>query len=394
MATIETIESTNKKFWLDMTKEGTELYCTEMLRLSQEYCDRTPIVEIIDNHSKVVELKFEEKAHSRMIQAIRDYMDYIVNLTDKGLRDAADPSKSPFPKDLHGYIHEYSGEGKFQPNHLMCKLGALRDEKNRMTYEFLIEYDIFETDVEIYYGVKAVSDYWESTDEFKSIVLSHWNTVRSLNKYPSLAKKFKITNNGNNGTFWPFWIRLNINCKENLKDTIFNLRKFYKGYKSALNLDPINSFQGKLNAVIANLHKWDELTDNYTLLTNAIRRNFNQKCVEVFDRIFIPQCLGHGFIKEVADHRYEITNMPKYRFVFLVRSFFTVISSHYVTIKEIQLEEKTRFVPQKELTKVFFGKGLKEITTSDWNTSESRYEVDMKEYKKMVQNWLGIQVSK
>ena len=163
---------------------------------------------------------------------------------------------SPFPSELKGYIHEYStngifvkskdkdgwhGEDKlFQPVHLMQKRNVYRDENHKITYEFLVEYGLLRSDVEIYYGVKAVSDFssavttlseYDKSEEYKEFVdyvqkLSRsWFEMISLTErkkdltgilkkytfhrsYLEKLKKLKFTNNAHDGTFWIAWGRM------------------------------------------------------------------------------------------------------------------------------------------------------------------------------------------
>lgn len=119
----------------------------------------------------------------------------------------------------NGDIHEIQGElrGKETPHHLMYKIPPLRCPENpEIFYEFLIEYDIYDSDVGIYYGVKCISPDGSNHDEAIEIATNHYNEIR-----PKLCKifnnifidkdfsnRFKMTNNANDNTYWPFWISL------------------------------------------------------------------------------------------------------------------------------------------------------------------------------------------
>lgn len=110
------------------------------------------------------------------VDALSEYMNGIVSLRNECYNEdeinRISESLSVFPKDIRGYLCHYGKEMIFQPNHLMCKLATLRDERNCINYEFLIEYDIFDPVTEIYYGVKAVSDELVSMDCFIECVIS------------------------------------------------------------------------------------------------------------------------------------------------------------------------------------------------------------------------------
>lgn len=312
-------------------------------------------------------------------------MDYLVKLTDEGKRYEATPDDSPVPVDLIGVIHEHTGQPMFQSNHMMCKLAMLRDETASLTYEFLVEYDIFETDVEIYYGVKAVSDDLITTEEFKAHVLEDWEKVRRAKKYRKLAGKFKITNNGNYGTFWPFWIRLNINCKESLYDTVSILKVFYDDYAKVLKLKPFGT--ERFSLIYDNLMRWDETSDDYSKLLIKINDQFSAGSSRAFEKVFVEGCLKGGIIERINDTRYKVSpSVPTYKFVYLVRNFFYEL---YALMPSQYKKDRTKgLTPLKELTKVFLGKKKKPISDSDWKKSCNDLGEVWDECEASVKSWL------
>lgn len=116
----------------------------------------------------------------------------------------------------------------------MLKLACIRDEAAAISYEFLVEYSLFEPTVGIYFGIKAVSDKWVSDDDF----ISHAeNTVEKLSSSSKLFKSRRLsmhprTDNADNGTYWPLWLP-SPGCND-LKKEIDYLRKIYLHFVDSL----------------------------------------------------------------------------------------------------------------------------------------------------------------
>lgn len=115
------------------------------------------------------------------------------------------------------------------PYYIMYKLKPI--EHNGLVYEFLVEYQIGDPNTGIYFGCKVlnrdVMAYFKNGDFDIATQLTHkmiddtdkeWkihlkNAVAVVlnNSFPD--KKFNLrfcrTENANDGTYWPFWIRLN-----------------------------------------------------------------------------------------------------------------------------------------------------------------------------------------
>lgn len=100
--------------------------------------------------------------------------------------------------------------------HMMYKLPELHNEDGSIYYEFLIELDIKDPSIGIYYGCKGLikkgdndrqiqkmNDEWEKPIQEK--VLERLNTLFINKKY---QYRFKPTDNANDNTYWPFWISL------------------------------------------------------------------------------------------------------------------------------------------------------------------------------------------
>ena len=115
------------------------------------------------------------------------------------------------------------------PCYIMYKLKPI--EHNGLVYEFLVEYQKHDPNTGIYYGCKVsnrnIMEHFENGNIDMANQLTHkmvdcadkeWKTyLRDAtalvlsNSYPD--KKFNLrvchTENANDGTYWPFWIRLN-----------------------------------------------------------------------------------------------------------------------------------------------------------------------------------------
>lgn len=191
-------ENLHQKYWKKMTVYSTYEYCRKMLTLSS------------DPYQKVSPKEFEEKC--------KNYVSKLIDYNNQGiLVDKISEIKdlSPFPNDICGVLYEHTtGTGIFQPKHLMCKLGTLKMDD--IFVEFLIEYGILESDVEIYYGIKAIANEQMTSDAFAEKVFDiskEWfDYMKESNKssgYMGIdVNEHKFTNNINDGTFWISWVRM------------------------------------------------------------------------------------------------------------------------------------------------------------------------------------------
>ena len=114
--------------------------------------------------------------------------------------------------ELRGSFH-----GIDAPNHLMYKIDTLYSQDGHRAYEFLIEYDVYEPSVGIYYGCKGLT--LEGYNHEKEIERfnTEWVQIKGLvctilnNTFPgkNFSRRIKCTDNANDNTYWPFWITLN-----------------------------------------------------------------------------------------------------------------------------------------------------------------------------------------
>ena len=343
--TDDTIEN-NERFWLEMTKLGTLTYCREMLKLSPEFQNRRSS-------------DTDYYAYLKSIDGpILKYVDLLNEYSRNDKWDKLTPKDSPFPSDIHGYIHEYNEDsGWFQPKHLMCKLAVLRDSINMIHYEFLIEYDILSPDVEIYFGVKAVSDNYESTDGFKNIVIEHWKKVSS-DKYKRYAHRFKLTNNVNHGTCWPFWWRMSIDCKEELVDAILRIKVFYQDYKKVLGLhDMFDPKFSMLELEVANslLSK-----DDYDNLLAKIANDYDNDVSSRFEKL-LQYCTDKNKIALDRNNMKYRCWGPTVEMLCILRQFFYLTTRFYKGSKYLE-----KHTPIEYLGKVVLDQHRRVIRGAYW----------------------------
>lgn len=156
------IKARNNEYWKSMTAEASEVYKCKMKRLS--------------------DVKGEEE--TRLLKDFR---------------------------------RDDSYNGNPAPHHIIYKLGNLFLSKDGCrAYEFLIEYDIYEPNVGIYYGCKGLTLKGNHNKQIENFN-KEWEKIRDkvaevlTNTFPgkNFTYRFKCTDNANNNTYWPFWITLN-----------------------------------------------------------------------------------------------------------------------------------------------------------------------------------------
>lgn len=203
-----------------MTVRSTFDYCKEMLRLSGNPYEKVSEEDL----KRRCEIYVHKVIEYDRAKTISGHLDELYEL-------------SPFPSDIRGYLHEYTGEGIFQPKHLMCKIATIRVPD--ITFEFLVEYGILEADVEIYYGIKAISDDTETTEDFAAKVtelsdswFDYIKQYKNLTRGPYAGHyhRHKFTNNVHDGTFWISWVRME--SEEDMETVVKDLqKKVYQGFK-------------------------------------------------------------------------------------------------------------------------------------------------------------------
>lgn len=131
--------------------------------------------------------------------------------------------------------------GIYQKHHLMYKIEPLEHPSGRARYEFLVEYDRMEPTVGIYFGCKCITLGEADHREIIEVYMKEWNEIRHHictvlnNSFPTkeFRHRFRVTNNGENRTFWPSWIGLYDD--EDMDFALTVLRIFRKAYEQYFN---------------------------------------------------------------------------------------------------------------------------------------------------------------
>lgn len=137
---------------------------------------------------------------------------------EKYTREAVDELKKKMRR-LNKNENNLRGEvnGRLVDSHWMYKLNPIFFDEGRRAYEFLIELDLKDPSLGIYYGVKGLTkDNQINHDDSIKIFNEHFKTLKAKlctvlnNTFPDIDfhNRFLITDNANDKTFWPFWIRL------------------------------------------------------------------------------------------------------------------------------------------------------------------------------------------
>lgn len=128
-----------------------------------------------------------------------------------------------------------------QKNHLMYKIEPLEHPTGNARYEFLVEYDRMEPNVGIYLGCKCVTAENADHREMIKVCVEEWKNIRDHictvlnNSFPDkeFRHRFRITDNGQEKTFWPTWIGLYDD--EDMEFALTVLRIFRKTYEQYFN---------------------------------------------------------------------------------------------------------------------------------------------------------------
>lgn len=236
-------------------------------------------------------------------------------------------------EELRGSFH-----GTDAPNHLMYKIDTLYSKDGHRAYEFLIEYDILDPTVGIYYGCKGLTlsrfDHSKEIEIFKD----EWEQIRAEvctilnNTFPGkdFVMRIKKTNNANDNTFWPFWFSLYE--EEDIKEVglraVYIIRNVYKRLldgeemheaelpkvklkpnKTAFTHKAYSKFKSKLSVKIK--------------YTKKIDKEATKKNIELFER-FLSNAEKRRMISK--DKRYEcawqVQQLSNVDFIRLMYSFF------------------------------------------------------------------------
>lgn len=266
--------------------------------------------------------------------------------------------------ELRGCFH-----GIDAPNHLMYKIDTLYSQDGHRAYEFLIEYDVYEPSVGIYYGCKGLT--LEGYNHEKEIERfnTEWEHIKGMvctilnNTFPgkNFSRRIKCTDNANDNTYWPFWITLYE--EEDIKEVgiraLSIIRNVYKRFLSGESLEHRNLPIVKYNPDITSFTK-----DAYNRLLqkfHVYKRTRNGKVVDAKPtnkNVLLFETFMHNaesrriFYKddsyEFAWMSQELSNSD---FIRLITAFF----QYMVDNKMLNTKGGTAIanVPWKELSGVF-----------------------------------------
>ncbi|MDE5975216.1 MAG: hypothetical protein K2G69_01565, partial [Muribaculaceae bacterium] len=288
--------------------------------------------------------------------------------------------------------------GEQQPNHLMYKAKPLHHPSGNATYEFLVEYDRMEPNVGIYLGCKCITNPEADHRKMIDVYVNEWNTLRRHvctvlnNSFPTkeFRHRFRLTNNGENHTFWPSWIALYDD--EDMEFALTVLRILRKAYEQFFNgtlkncrpLPPIDFH-----------HIPASFTESaFVDLRNAISGLYGKDKItaaaEMFDR-FILNASGQGIF--TLDPSYDLA----WRYVGKPEIGLTGSNIEFSTIMHLLPYEIARRLgvknlkintPWGHLMKVFLdseGVAFKSGTRSQWqNVLDDTKDI----CGKMVNAWL------
>lgn len=301
-------------------------------------------------------------------------------------------------EELKGSFH-----GVEAPNHLMYKLDTIRSKDGHRVYEFLLEYDIYEPTVGIYYGCKGLTQ--EGYDHSKEIEVfnSEWNQIRGLvctilnNTFPgkNFSKRLKCTNNANDNTYWPFWITLNE--EEDIREVGLRalgiIRNVYRRLLLGETIEQIELPGAKYNPDITSF-----TNDAYKRLLQKLyvfKQKNNKKTVDevltarnvnLFETFMRNAVQRHIFYK---DNNYEfawqLQDLSNTDFIRLMLAFF----QYMVDNKMIATKKGNGIanIPWKELSGVILssdGKVFGESLRTQKEGAENMPEVEVRYWKKLV----------
>lgn len=265
---------------------------------------------------------------------------------------------SLYEKFLEGYIDEigklanhpdYKNDDSYHSRpserHIMYKYKVndqghteLYSKDRSRAYEFLIELDKEQASYGIYYGCKGLVK-GGCQKEQNEIFMKEWDEMKYEisevlnNTFPDkdFTKRFRVTNNAENMTYWPFWIKLG-DDEDVIEVAALAVKLICNVYKRYLNGEKMSKVPQKPKTL--------------TTKTSFTLRDYMNtlKVLKNKDRfeLFLKNAVACGYL--VRDDRYEVC----YRFVNVKN-----VTAAYL-FKELSLElgeiKPVSGDPAKELT--------------------------------------------
>lgn len=333
----------NEERWLDFTIKETLQYCVSMLELTGVKKTQEEIYPILNSYMRKVN-NISNKYNSMMDtlnkevpeKEKREKKKELWQRKQKELEILFNKEMSVFEK-LKSFIHEEGKDPVFQPNHLMYKVARFRDEAHQTTYEFIFEYDIFEPHVEIYYGIKAISDFPHTEKDFLQFVEQVADgfkdyMINGTDKTPAVdytiddeknkpvplkadkrmkvySKRIKLTNNANDGTFWLVWVRKDSrdSLATDVEDLEFKLKNHFKDFYELRKRHGFLKIQGtdlfqSTRILQLQLSGLSPILNLYKYLKTKIK--LNKKEFGIKERIEqrVKDYLSKGYLQEILNN--------------------------------------------------------------------------------------------
>ena len=250
-------------------------------------------------------------------------------------------------EELRGSYH-----GIDAPNHLMYKIDTLYSHDGHRAYEFLVEYDIYEPSVGIYYGCKGLT--LEGYNHEKEIERfnTEWEQIKGLvctilnNTFPgkNFSRRIKCTDNANDNTYWPFWITLHE--EEDIKEVgiraLTIIRNVYKCFLDGKEITkkelPSVKYKPDLTSFTKEAYK--RLLQKFFIYKRAskgkvVNDEKTNRNVEIFERFMRNAELRHIFFKEPSyEFAWQIQELNNSDFIRLMMTFFQyMVDNQMITSK-------------------------------------------------------------
>lgn len=280
----------------------------------------------------------------------------------------------------------------YAPNHIMYKMETVKSEDKHRAYEFLIEYNIFEPTVGIYYGCKGLIKNG-TLDEEINIFNKEWGkckdeVIKILNNtFPDkdFTHRIKPTNNANDNTYWLFWITLyedediiEVGARATrIIRSVFSKKIFGHKYLPA----QTKEYPETIKEIKGRLEELQKMNTTNTAFTDKaylklLSKIIDDEGVQLFKKI-INRMIENRYLNEVDiyEKAYSI-QMNIVDFSFLLVQIF----------KKMSRPPKTNKVPWEDISNVFLDKdnnrfkkdSLKATRSGTWKNPEKHDEAACK----------------
>jgi len=249
--------------------------------------------------------------------------------------------------DSDDFYRDDSFLGNKSPNHMMYKLDTLYSKDGHRAYEFLVEYDIWEPTVGIYYGCKGLilkgdvdKELMTFDEEWNQIMNEVLYVLNNIFPEKDFTHRFKPTDNANDNTYWPFWISLyeDEDIIEVAARATIAIRNIYKKFLDGGTFKHHEIEPKKLKTITA------FTKDAYKDFIKSLKTDANYKAFQHFRDYLLR-------IKSIErNDTYEVSwtvNMSNVEFAFLWAAF----CEHIELIKG-----EDAVVPWQHITKIFMNR--------------------------------------